>query len=132
MDLIEILQENLKSSDGCDNEARLVLADALEEIGRTVEANGQRWQALNDKRPLVMKLNKASFVPRAVKDTFGFAAADRTRAGWFSCARMPINETTSVVLIPFKDRIRGWVWFKTIEKAELALAQALEELEIQA
>lgn len=40
-------------SDLYDWETRLVLADLFEELGDSVSAQGQRWQATYQKRPLV-------------------------------------------------------------------------------
>jgi hypothetical protein len=115
--------------DPLDWECRLVLADALQEMGRDQEAAGQRWQAQHQKRPmpieslpacvwysppppdLINPRDPESDLPLAIFQSLdGFQKAD-SHPAWPS-----------------------WLWkfYETAESAEQALARALSGREEQA
>lgn len=100
-----------------DWQARLILADALEDGGDYIGANGVRWQAENKNYPCK-----------------GFGEG---RYGWW-CG--PTTLTTDEIDKDIWRQLRGnyqdfpgsWKWYPSIAAAESALAHALHALGITA
>lgn len=102
---------------------RMVYADCLEEEGELGLSNGQRWQALNKRRP-----DSCMAVPPYV---WGWGWADsetyektwRSQHEWTLLPKPIFNNLTQTDIegaISF-----AWVYYPTIEEAERDLAKAL-------
>lgn len=101
-----------------DWQAMLILADALEDSGDYIGANGARWQAENKRRP------KTGYVA----GYFGW---------WGAATAFTPDEISGQVWeqldCHFDDLQRAkWKWYPSIESAESALAHALHALGITA
>ena len=105
-------------------QARLILADALEDSGDYIAANGARWQSWRRKRPMY---GVAWYTGGEVKFVWKYA---RRHAKQHWC----LNQSIIRKISGLEPRRRGYIeqHYDTLEAAESALAHALHALGITA
>ncbi len=115
-DPIQELRSHLSTHQD-DWESRFILADALEDASEPVLANGQRWQSVNQKRPLYLEKHRLF--------------RNSSKYGWFNSDMENLQPTPSSLNFRFHDQRSGWLWFPTLEHAEIELAEQLDLLGIE-
>lgn len=100
-----------------DWSCRLQYSDWLEEQGREVEANCQRWMADNQRHPFLMtSFSEWDWYPLG------------TSAIYSGLEDNLLSHVKKSIFI--KKEGYGWVCFSTRQEAELALAGALDKLDL--